>query len=591
MIVIKGVPASPGIAIGKAYVLEDEEIIVNKTEIPKGKLRMEVKRFKAALDATYRDLDHAEQKVLKTLGRQHAKLIDTHRLILSDPLITKDVPRRIESEQVNAEFALSEALETVNQTFEKIEDEFFRERRHDLFDVGKRLLSHLLKREKRDLTTIDAPAILIARNLLPSDTINLKETKILGFATDLGGKSSHTAILAQSMEIPAVVGLSDVTHRVKTGDTVVLDGDHGLVIVSPTPEAVTKYQKEQKKSIREEKALDTLRGQPAVTTDGKHFQMGVNLDVPEELKTVLALKPDGIGLFRTEALFLNRTEPPSESEQVRAYTHVAKSMAPHTVVIRVADMGGDRLVQLGIDAPKDEANPFMGLRGIRLLLRHPDLFKTQLRAILRSCAYGNVRILLPMISSMSELRASRQLFATAQQELLAEGVELPKKIEMGIMVEIPSAALLLDHLLTEADFISIGTNDLIQYLLAVDRINEHVAHLYDPFHPTVVRVLSQIVETAHRHGKWVSVCGEMTSDPRAVPLLVGMGVNMLSVSPRMFLRVKQIVMSLSTASAAQFVSKALTLADSEDIQRLLNDLLDAGALPGHGPAADGHEPS
>lgn len=574
MIVIKGVPASPGISIGTAYLLEDEEIIVNRIEIPKGKVRLEVKRFKAALDATHRDLDHAEGRVLKSLGKEHVKLIDTHRLILKDPLITKDVPRRILGEGVNAEFALSEALETVNEAFEKIKDEFFRERRHDLFDVGKRLLAHLLKQEKRDLKSIDTPAILIARNLLPSDTFGLKETKVLVFATDLGGKTSHTALLAQSLEIPAVVGLSDVTRRVKSGDMVILDGEHGVVIIHPTPEAIAKYQKAHTEAQKEEKALEILRGQPAVTTDSKKFEMAVNLDSAEDLKSVLALKPDGIGLFRTEFLFLNRTDMPSEQEQFKVYSQVVKALSPAPVVIRVADIGGDRLSQIGIDGPKNEANPFMGFRGIRLLLRYPDLFKTQMRAILRTSNLGNVRLLLPMVSSVAEIKSARRLFEATRQELIDEGVELSKKVDLGIMVEIPSAALLLDHLLAEVDFISVGTNDLIQYLLAVDRVNEHVAHLYDPFHPAVVRMLHQIVDTAHRYGRWISICGEMTSDPKAVPLLIGMGVDTLSVSPRMFLRVKQVVMSLSSAAASNLVSRALALSDSAEIQQLISELFD-----------------
>lgn len=572
MIVIKGIPASPGISIGKAYVLEDEEIVVNRVEIPKTKIHLEVRRFREALEATHRDLDHAEGRVLKSLGKEHVKLIDTHRLILKDPLITKDVPRRIVTEQVNAEFALSEALETVNEAFEKIKDEFFRERRHDLFDVGKRLLAHLLKQEKKDLKSIDTPTILIARNLLPSDTIGLKETKVLGFATDLGGKTSHTALLAQSLQIPAVVGLSDVTHRVKTGDMVILDGEHGVVIIQPTAEAIGKYQKAHVEAQKEEKALETLRGQPAVTTDGKRFEISLNLDSAEDIKSVIALKPDGVGLFRTEFLFLNRQDAPGEQEQFKVYSQVVKNFAPLPVVIRAVDIGGDRLAQMGLEAPKSEANPFMGFRGIRLLLRYPDIFKTQIRAILRTSSLGTVRLLIPMVSSVGELKSARRLMETARTELLAEGVELPKKVDLGIMIEIPSAAMLLDHLLADADFIAVGTNDLIQYLLAVDRVNEHVANLYDPFHPAVIRMLHQIVDTAHRYGRWVSVCGEMTSDPKVVPLLVGMGVDTLSVPPRMFLRVKQAVISLSAAAAANLVSRALTLSESIEIQHLVSEL-------------------
>lgn len=571
MIVIKGVAASPGISIGKAYVLEDEEIIVNRVEIPHEKLKSEVQRFKTAQKATHRDLDAAEAKVLKLLGKQHAKLIDAHRLILRDTLITHDVPKRIMKEGVNAEFALSEALEAVNRQFEKMEDEFFRERRHDLFDVGKRLLSHLLKQQKRSLSELDDHCILIARNLLPSDTLGLQETRVLGFATDLGGKSSHTAILAQSLEIPAVVGLSDVSRRVKTGDTIILDGEQGLVIINPGPEAVAKYQRVQQKSLAEEKILEQLRGLPAVTQDGKLFELAANLDAPEELKTIVSLQADAIGLFRTEYLFLNRISPPTEEEQQKAYSAVVRAMEPRCVVIRAADIGGDRLTQMGVEGPRNETNPFMGMRGIRLLLKHLDLFKTQLRAILKSSSRGRVKILVPMISSIGEIHAVRRLVAQVLAELQAEGTVVSGKVELGIMVEIPSAALMLEEYLPLIDFVSIGTNDLIQYTLAVDRINEHVTHLYDPCHPAVIRLLDHVIRTAHKHSKPVSICGEMTSDPHAVPLLVGMGVDSLSVSPRMFLRIKQVVRGLRYQAAAKLVAQTLTCSDSEEIRRLISD--------------------
>ena len=569
MIVIKGIAASPGIAIGKAYVVEDEDIVVERVELAREKIREEVQRFKAAQKATLRDLDAAEQKVLKVLGKQHAKLIDAHRMILKDSLITSDVPKRIVAEGVNAEFALSEALEAVNRQFEKMDDEFFRERRHDLFDVGKRLLLHLMKRQKRSLTEIDHECVLISRNLLPSDTLGLKETKIIGFATDLGGKTSHTAILAQSLEIPAVVGLSDVSRRIKTGDVVILDGEQGMVIISPGPETIAKYEKVQQRAIAEEKALEALKGLPTVTLDGRGFRLESNLDSPDELKNLVALRPDGIGLFRTEYLFLNRTEAPPEEEQSKAYAAVVKAMDGREVVIRTADIGGDRLSQLGIEGPKNETNPFMGLRGVRLFLRHLDLFKTQLRAILRASAKGKVRVMIPMVSSVGEVVAARRLLDQAQAELSAEGVEFKDEIELGIMVEIPSAAIQIDAFLPHVDFLSIGTNDLIQYVLAVDRINEHVTHLYDPYHPAVVRLLDHVVRTAHGKGKWVSVCGEMTSDPRAVPLLVGLGVDAMSVSPRMYLRVKQAVRGLKYEAMKKIVAKAVTCAESDEIRRLL----------------------
>ena len=569
MIVIKGIAASPGIAIGKAYVVEDDDIVVERLEIPPERIREEGARFKAAQKATLRDLDAAEQKVLKVLGKQHAKLIDAHRMILKDSLITSDVPKRIAAEGVNAEFALSEALEAVNRQFEKMDDEFFRERRHDLFDVGKRLLLHLMRRQKRGLDEIDHACVLIARNLLPSDTLGLKETKIIGFATDLGGKTSHTAILAQSLEIPAVVGLADVSRRIKTGDMVILDGEQGMVIIAPGPETVAKYAKVQQRALAEEKALEALKGLPTVTLDGRGFRLEANLDTPEELKNLLAFEPDGIGLFRTEYLFLNRADAPGEEEQSKAYSAVVKAMAGRAVVIRTADIGGDRLSMLGIEGPKNETNPFMGLRGVRLFLRHLDLFKTQLRAVLRASAKGKVRVMIPMVSSVGEVVATRRLLEQAQAELAAEGVELKEEIELGIMVEIPSCAIHIDAFLPHVDFLSIGTNDLIQYVLAVDRVNEHVTHLYDPYHPAVVRLLDHVVRTAHGKGKWVGVCGEMTSDPRAVPLLVGLGVDAMSVSPRMFLRVKQAVRGLKYEAMKKVVAKAVLCTESDEIRRLL----------------------
>lgn len=571
MIIVKGIGASPGIAIGTAYVLEDDEIVVKRVELPRQFLRSEVKRFKDAHKATMRDLDAAEVKVLKFLGREHAKLIHAHRLISSDILITKDVPQRILKEGVNAEFALSEAIEAIALQFEKMDDEFFRERRHDLLDVAKRLLSHLLKKSRRSIRAPSADSILIARNLLPSDTLSLHGTKILGFATDLGGKTSHTAILAQSLCIPAVVGLSDASHQVKNGDSLIIDGQSGLLIIHPGPEALAKYKQLQEKERIEEKSLDALRGLPAVTMDGKTIQLGVNLDSLEDLKIVCALEPDGVGLFRSEYLFLNRSVPPSEQEQTKIYLGVLKGLDPKPVVIRTADLGGDRLAALGVSTAHSEANPFMGLRGVRLFLRYPDIFKTQLRAILCAASKGgHARILIPMVSSLGEILSVKKLIEESRAELERESIKVPEKIELGVMIEIPSAAIMLDIFLPHLDFISIGTNDLIQYLLAVDRINEQVAHLYDSFHPAVLRFLKTIMDTAHGQGKRVGVCGEMAADLRAVPLLLGMGVDEISVPMRLHLRVKQVVRSLNCELLKTILSKALVASEAQEVHEILS---------------------
>ncbi len=569
MIVLKGLGASPGVSIGRAYVLEDEELVVTKLDVAREARPGEVRRFRAAQKATYQDLDAAEAKVLKLLGKNHAKLIDTHRLILKDPLIVREVPQRIMKEGVNAEFALSETMEAVNKQFEKMDDEFFRERRHDLLDVGRRLLGHLMKLSRKSLADVTPGAIVVAKNILPSEALGLQEAKILGFATDLGGKSSHTAILAQSMELPAVVGLSNASRSIKTGDAIILDGEQGVVIVNPSPETVARYRRVQQAEEETKKELLGLRGLPTATLDGRRFGLEANLDSLEDIKGVLALNPDGVGLFRTESLFLNRTEPPGEREQSEAYSDVMKAFEPKPVVIRIADLGGDRMAQLGLEAPKGETNPFLGLRGIRLFLRHPDVFKTQLRAVLRACAGKDAKILFPMISSSEEIRGARETLDRARDELKALGVPAPKSLKIGIMVEVPSAALLLDVFLPQVDFVSIGTNDLIQYVLAVDRVNDYVAQLYDPFHPAVVRIIDQIVKAAHRQKKPVSLCGGMGSDPQAVPLAAGLGVDSLSVSPRLFLRVKQTLRGLRHDAVAQAVEKALSCSESEQIRKLI----------------------
>ncbi len=569
MIIIKGIAASSGIAIGRAYVLEDDDVVVEKHDVPRDRIKFEVKRFKDAVKMTHADLDAAEQKVLLMLGRQHAKLIDAHRLILKDPLLTHEVPRRITEEMVNAEYALSQTLEQVNKHFEKIDDEFFRERRHDLFDVGKRLIRHLARQEKKSLAEIKDPVVLIARNLYPSDTLHLRESRVLGFATDLGGKTSHTALLAQSMEIPAVVGLSDITRQVKNNDLVIVDGEQGIVIIAPGPEAVEKYQKMKRQLNQAERFLEAVKKLPSVTRDGHKLQIACNLDAREDPAGTATLMPDAVGLVRTESMYMNRTAPPQEEEHMTHYLSIVKAFAPNPVTLRLADIGGDKLTDLGIESHEKEDNPFMGLRGVRLLLRHPELLKVQLRGMVRAAATGPVKIMIPMVSSLGEVQGVKRLLAEACAELTREGAHIQPNVDIGIMVEIPSSAIILDAMLTEIQFVSVGTNDLIQYLLAVDRVNQHVAHLYDSFHPAVLRVLHLIVQTTHKKGKTVSVCGEMASDPKAVPLLVGLGVDTLSVTPRMLLKVKHTVRSLSFERCSQLAQSALSMGTSEDVRQLV----------------------
>lgn len=568
MIIIKGIPASPGIAIGKAYLFEDE-VTVEHREISREQVKLEVKRFRDAVKMTLADLDATEAKVLHMLGKQHAKLIEAHRLILKDPLITQEVARIINDKLLNAEFALSETLERINKNFEKIDDEFFRERRHDLFDVGKRLLRHLTRQERKKLVHGSEPAIVVAHNLYPSDTLHMRESHIAGFCTDIGGKTSHTALLAQSMELPAVVGLSDITKQVRNGELMIVDGEQGLVIANPGPEALDKYQKLQRQMRQAEKYLEKIKDLPSVTRDGRTVEVFLNLDVMEDPAPFATLKPDGIGLVRTESLYMNRKQPPSEEEQYRLYKRLIETFESLPLVVRLADLGGDKLAELGFDSNEKEANPFLGLRGIRLLLRHPDLLRTQMRALLRATAHGDLKIMIPMVTSLSEVLGVRQVLEEAKAELIQQKVKLGHMPELGIMVEIPAAALTLDTLLSEADFISVGTNDLIQYLLAVDRINQHVAHIYDSLHPAVLRLLQLVIQSTHKKGKKVSICGEMASDYKTAPLLAGMGLDTLSVTPRMFLRVKHTIRSISFAKSSLLSQTALMLPTCDEVHKLV----------------------
>ncbi len=574
MIIIKGVPASSGIAIGRAYVHEDDDLVVEKRAMAKTKLKDEVKRFRDALRMTNSDLDATEEKVLSMLGRQHAKLIEAHRLILKDPLITQEVPSRIMREEINAEYALSQTLEQANKNFEKIDDEFFRERRHDLFDVGKRLIRHLVKNTRKALSDIKEPVILVAHNLYPSDTIHLRESEVLGFCTDIGGRTSHTALLAQSMEIPAVVGLSDVTRQIKNGDVVIIDGDRGLVVINPGTDALDKYQKLKRKEKQDEKNFERVRDLPSVTRDGRKVSVMLNLDPREDVKPHVQLKPDGVGLIRTESIYMNRAVTPSEDEHFEIYKGLAAAFDGKSVTIRLADIGGDKLAALGIGDMDTEANPFMGLRGIRLFLKHTDLLKIQLRAVLRSAQSKNVKVMIPMITNIDEVKQVRVIIDEIYDEFIKSGNPLIVRPQLGIMVEVPSAAITIDGILGIIDFVSIGTNDLIQYLLAVDRINQHVAEMYDSYSPAVIRIINLVVQSAHKKGKDVSVCGEMASDAITAALLVGLGVDTLSVPPRRYYKIKHMVRGLSFAKCSNLAQQALVMSSGNEVRELMYKALD-----------------
>jgi phosphotransferase system enzyme I (PtsI) len=571
--VFKGVPASGGIAIGKAFLLEDIDLAVGRWQVPPEAVKAEISRFRLAVAETRKEMLATQQKILKTLGKNHARLIEAYVLILDDPLISKDVVKNIAARRVNAEFALSEAVAGAVKALEAASDEYFRERRHDVLDVGRRILLHLLGHATQSLGDLKEPSVIVAHNLTPSDTVRMRTKFAEGFVTDIGGRTSHTAILANSLEIPAVVGLHDITRHVRPGDMIIVDGENATVIVNPVPDVVDNYRREREIRLASRRELDRLRDQPAQTRDGRRLILAANLDSPEEMKSVLSYGAEGVGLYRTEFIFLNRGALPTEEDHFHSYARVAQTVLPYPIVIRTVDLGGDKLIDLGIARDqKAEPNPFLGLRGIRLCLKHPDLFRTQLRAILRASAVGKVKLMFPMISTLEEFRAAKVILEECRQELREKGTAFDEKMEVGLMVEVPAAALAADSLAKEADFFSLGTNDLIQYTLAVDRVNDEVAELYDPLNPSILRLIDRTVQAARAAGRWVGLCGEMAGDPALAPILVGMELDELSVSPALVPQMKKTIRDLSFADCRAAVKDILSEPTVDSIRKILRQM-------------------
>ena len=562
--VLHGIAASPGIAIGKVYLMEDDDFALVQREITKDETKKEIIRFKEALAKTRADMLATQEKILKTLGKEYARLGSAYLLILEDPLITRDVAKKI-SEGVNAEYALYRIIENVVRSFEMIDDEYFRERKHDIQDVGKKILSHLLGKEKRSLAGMAAQSIVVAQNLTPADTIQMRENLVRGFATDIGGRTSHTAIVAQSLEIPAVVGLKNATAQMRDGDTIIIDGNQGLVLLNPPPEMIENYKREREIQLAQVRELEKLRDLPAQTLDGHRVMIVANIENPDEIKSVLNHGAEGVGLYRTEFLYFNRTTLPTEEEHYENYRRVAQKMLPYSVIIRTMDIGGDKLAHFDLEGFAEEKNPFMGLRAIRFCLKYPEVFKTQLRGILRASADGKIKIMYPMISGVAELKAANKILNAVKEDLRREGKPFDEKIEVGSMIEVPSAAVTADLIARECDFLSIGTNDLIQYTLAVDRINENVAQMYEPLHLSILRLLKTIIDAGHNAGKWVGMCGEMAGDPSFIKVLLGMGLDEFSVAAVQIPKIKKITRSLTMLEAKELVSDIFSSDDNESI--------------------------
>jgi len=568
--ILKGIIASPGTAIGKVFLIEEEDIAIIPKKIPKQLIKKEVTRYNDALIHVRDEMLSTKDKILKSIGKQHAPLLDAYLMMLDDPLLNRDVARRITEETVNAEYALWITLERIFQSFESIDDEYFRERKNDVQEIGKRILRHLMGQQRKSLSEAKEDSIIVAHNLSPSETVSLKDHKISGFAVNIGGKTSHISLLAQGLGIPAVVGLKNITRVVNNDDTIIIDGNEGIIIINPDEDTLQNYKRVHELLLREQEELEKLRNLPAETEDGHKVTLAANLDLSEELKSVLLTGAEGVGLLRTEFIYMNRTTLPTEEEHYQLYSNIVKKVLPYQVIIRTMDLGGDKLAQFNIDNVTPENNPFLGLRAIRLCLKYPDIFKTQLRAILRASADGKVKIMFPMISGVGELRQAKKILEEVKIELKTQNIAFDEKVEVGAMIEIPSAAITADLIAVEADFLSIGTNDLIQYTLAVDRMNESVAFMYEPLHLSILRLVKNIIDGGHNAGKWVGMCGEMAGDSTFTAILLGLGLNEFSMPPNLIPKIKKIIRSTKYSEAKELAKEIINSNDHDIIIRTLH---------------------
>jgi phosphotransferase system enzyme I (PtsI) len=560
-------PASPGIVIGRAFILDTERPHVDEEPIGPDAVDEEIHSFETAVDEVKSELVRLRTGLEDELGEDHARIFDAHLMILEDSMVIDGTLRRIREQRINAAFALTETIGQVTKAMEKTRDEYLRERVVDIRDIERRLLIRLLGRKPRTLKHLADDVVVIAHDLAPTDTASMHKERVIGFATEAGGRTSHAAIMARSLEIPAVVGLRRVLNEIRQGEVVIIDGTLGF-LVHGFDQAVHDYYIERKRQYEEfERELLTLKDYPAVTRDGRKFELGANIEIPNEVSSAKSHGAEGIGLFRTEYLFIARDDLPSEDEQFEAYRCVVSAIAPSPVVIRTLDVGGDKFGPHG--AAEREANPFLGWRGIRYSLSCPDLFMAQLKAILRASAHGSVRIMFPMISSLHEIRDARQVLEAARQELRMSGAPFDEDVDVGIMVETPAAAAVAEMLAPEVDFFSIGSNDLVQYTLAVDRGNERVAYLYDEYHPAVLRLIDQTVKAAKKHRKWVGLCGEMAGNPLAVLVLIGLGLDELSTSPLMLPEIKSIIRSTTYNFARKVAAKAMRMRSGQEVRRYL----------------------
>ena len=567
MTMIKGIAASNGIAIAKAYKLVMPDLTVEKVTVED--VEKEIKAYEDAMDHTAKELEVIKEAASKNLSAEEAAVFDAHALVLSDPELKTQVEDKIRNEKCNAAAALDEVAAMFISMFESMGDEYFRERAADIKDVSRRLLANLLGKPLPNPALIDAEVVIIADDLTPSDTAQLNKNLVRGFATNIGGRTSHSAIMARSLEIPAVVACKTITEEVKDGDMIALDGIEGVVMINPDEETIKEYatKRDEYKAYREE--LKKLVNEKTVSTDGHHVELVANIGSPKDLEGVKENGGEGVGLFRTEFLYMESAELPSEDKQYEVYKEILEGMAGKPVVVRTLDIGGDKEIE-AIDLPK-EMNPFLGVRAIRLCFQREDIFRTQLRALLRASVHGDLRIMFPMIAALGEFRKAKGILMEEKEKLIAEGVEVSDTIQVGIMIEIPAAAVLADQFAKEVDFFSIGTNDLIQYTFAADRMSSGVSYLYQPFNPSILRLVKHVIDSAHKEGKWAGMCGEMAGEPLAAPLLLGLGLDEFSMSATSILAQRKLIRGLSQAEMAELANKAINCGTMEEVVALVEE--------------------
>jgi phosphoenolpyruvate-protein phosphotransferase (PTS system enzyme I) len=566
MTFLQGIAASNGIAIAKAYRLVEPNLSFEKQTIEDAE--SEVSRFKEAIEKSKAELEAIRDRAQVELGADKAAIFEAHLLVLTDPELNGPIEDKIKSEKVNAEAALKDTADMFVMMFEQMDNEYMKERAADIRDVTKRILSHLLGVQLVNPSMIAEEVIIVAEDLTPSDTAQLNRQYVLGFTTDIGGRTSHSVIMARSMEIPAVVGTKSATEDINNGDLVIVDGLKGEVHINPTPELVEEYRNIHQQYEAQKTEWAKLVNEKTVSADDHHVELAANIGTPKDLKGVIENGGEGVGLYRTEFLYMGRDQLPTEEEQYEAYKAVLEGMNGKPVVVRTLDIGGDKELPY-LQLPK-ELNPFLGFRAIRLCLEEQDIFRTQLRALLRASSYGNLKVMFPMIATLDEFREAKAILEDEKQKLISAGQKVSDSIELGIMVEIPSTAVLADQFAKEVDFFSIGTNDLIQYTMAADRMNQRVSYLYQPYSPSILRLVKMVIDAAHAEGKWAGMCGEMAGDETAIPLLIGLGLDEFSMSATSILKARSQIKKLSKAEMEKLATQVLNMQTTSQVIEAVN---------------------